>query len=174
MGKEKNKIKTHNLIFLFIATTIIITTISLSKYVSTVSTDSITKVALMANDLSVDIDLTEGVYPGYKTIRPITFTNENEEGMICDVAQQFTLQFGRETIENIPINFSIYKDVLCTEIIEPDENGYYSSEDFKLNAGERDEKTYFLEISWPEEENEEQLAFEIGYFTMNIIVEQVN
>lgn len=78
MRKVKYKIKAHNLIFIYVVTTIIVTTISLSRYVTTVSSNSMTKVALMAEDVAVDIDLTEGIYPGYEKVCPVTITNKDE------------------------------------------------------------------------------------------------
>lgn len=79
MRKVKYKLKTHNLIFVYLVTTIIITTLSLSKYVTTISSNSMAKVALMAESVSADIDLSEGFYPGSETICPIVITNTDEE-----------------------------------------------------------------------------------------------
>ena len=54
--KEK-KIKLHNLIFIYIITTIIVTVFSFSKYVTTVSRDNKAQLAAMATNMSVNIAL---------------------------------------------------------------------------------------------------------------------
>lgn len=174
MGKREHKIKTHNLMFLYIITTIIVTTMSFSKYVSTVSTDSIAKVAVMANSVSVDMQLPMSAYPGSDPIIcPIIITNKEQEN-VCEVSQKFTIGIERKVAENIPLVWGLYKDEFCTEIIEKDENGNYISDDFTFNAGIEETKTYYLKINWSEDKKDEYLAFEIEYFSINVVSTQID
>ena len=174
MENYKHKIKTHNLIFIYVITTIIITLISFSRYVTTVTTDATTRVALMADSVSVDLNLEEGMQPGYEAIYPIVITNKDEEGNICEVSQQFTIEIEREKDKNLPLTLTLYKDENCTEIVEPDENGIYTSNEFKLNAGDEEAKTYYLKINWPSEENNVELSYEMGYIKVNVTITQLD
>ena len=170
-GREP-KFKLHNLMFLYIATTILVSVISLSKYTTAISSDSIARVAVMVNSVSVDIELPIGAYPGVEPIIcPIIITNKEEE-KICEVTQEFKIQIDIQ--KNIPLELGLYKDKFCTEIIEKNENGEYISEDFKFNAGIEDTKTYYLKIEWPEEEKSEYLAFEIDYISISVVSAQIN
>ena len=174
MRNKERRFKLHNLMFLYIITTVIVTIISFSKYVTTIATDKKAVIAIMANDISsIDIDLPQEAYPGLEVVYPIVITNKKDD-RICDVTQEFTLEIEREENENIPLEFALYKDEFCTEVMSKDENGYYISDDFQLVAGEEDSRTYYLKITWPEEENEEYLAFEIGYFSVTIVSTQVD
>jgi len=174
MRNNKHKIKTHNLIFIYIITTIIITLISFSRYVTTVTIDTDTRVALMADSISVDLNLADGIYPGFEAICPIVITNKDERGNIWEVSQQFTIEIEREKDKNLPLSMILYEDKNCTEIIEPDEKGIYISSDFRLNAGVEETKTYYLKINWPSEENDIELSYEIGYLKVNVAVTQVD
>ena len=174
--REKNKerkIKFHNIVFIYFITTIIVTVISFSKYVSTVSTDKTAKIAVFANNVSVDIEFIKDAYPGTENIYPIEITNF-EGDKICDVAQKFVIKINREEAENIAVIYGLYKDEYCTEIIEKDENGNYISEDFYFNSNEKETKTYYLKVVWPEEVSEEYLAFEMGYFAVNVVSTQID
>ena len=170
---KKSKLKLHKLISLYIITTIIVTVISFSKFVTTESSNSVATVALMASEASIDIDLSDGLYPGYKKIIPIVISNKKGEE-ICEVSQQYIIEIEREESENLPLVYSLYKDESCTEMIEKDENGNYSLEEFKLQATVETEVKYYLKLEWPHEYNDENLAFEIGYLTVNIITTQLD
>ena len=169
--KYKGK-KIHNFIFLYIITTIIVTTISLSKYVTTISTDSIARVAVMANSATLDIDLSEGIFPGYETIHPIVITNV-DNGKVCEVTQEFIVKIESKS-EDLPVDVGLYKDVACTEPLEQDENGNYKSDSFKFEADVEQSTSIYLKITWPEEEKDADLAFEIGYFVLNIVATQID
>ena len=173
MKSEKN-FKTHNLIFLCIITTIIIITMSFSKYESTVAGNNVTKVALMANSVSMDINLPISGHPGMDfIICPIVITNK-EEDKVCEVSQKYTIEIETQEYLNIPLTFELYKDKYCTEIMGCDENGIYYYDDFFFKAGVEDQKTYYLKIDWPENANSEYLAFEIEYFSVNVVATQVD
>ena len=171
--RREHKFKLHNLLFIYIATTVIVTVVSFSKYVTTVSTDSTAKIAIMANSVSIDLGIPKDAYPGYETIYPIILSNE-DEGKICEVTQKYIIKIKRDSFENIPIEFELYKDEYCTESVEKDENGYYIAEEFILDANQRQTNTHYLKIYWPEEYNDANLAFEIGYFTIDVISTQLD
>lgn len=174
MKKLKGKIKIHNLMFIYIVTTIIVATLSLSKYVTTVTTDSIAKVAVMTNKVSVDMDLPMKAYPGSEPIIcPIIITNK-EGDQICDVSQKFTIMVGRAEVQNLPLVFELYKDQYCTEIIEKDDDGNYISEEFVFKAGVEETKTYYLKVYWPDDKKDEYLAFEIEHFSINVVGTQID
>ena len=159
--------------FIYVITTIIVTVFSFSKYVTTVSTDNKAKLAAMANSMSVDIALTQEVYPGFAMVFPIEITNKDEE-KVCDVAQEFILRIDRAEMENLPLVFSLYNDEFCTNEIEALEKDVFEAENFEFAAGVEETKTYFLKVYWPENEKNEALAFEIGYFSVEIIATQVD
>lgn len=170
--KEK-KIKLHNLIFIYVITTIIVTVFSFSKYVTTVSTDNKAKLAAMATNMSVNITLTQEAYPGFSMVFPIEISNK-ENGRICDVSQEFILKIDRADMENLPLEFSLYNDEFCTNKIDETEKDTFLSESFNFTAGVEETKTYYLKVDWPENEKNESLAFEIGYFSVEIIATQVD
>ena len=103
----------------------------------------------------------------------IILSNE-DEGKICEVTQKYIIKIKRDSFENIPIEFELYKDEYCTESVEQDGNGYYIAEEFILDANERQTNTHYLKIYWPEEYNDANLAFEIGYFTIDVISTQLD
>ncbi len=170
--KEK-KIKLHNLIFIYIITTIIVTVFSFSKYVTTVSRDNKAQLAAMATNMSVNIALTQEAYPGFSMVFPVEISN-TENGRVCDVSQEFILKIDSAEMENLPLEFSLYNDEFCTSEIEEIEKDTFMSENFKFAAGVEETKTYFLKVYWPENEKNESLAFEIGYFSVEILATQVD
>lgn len=172
---NKSSVKPQYFIFIYIITAIVVVALSISKYVATKSSENIARVAVMANSSSVNIDLSEGVYPGFESIHTIELSNV-EDDKVCDVSQKFIIDIEKDEFENIPLNYEIYKDEACTDAnkIEPDENGNYSSDDFIFNGGVEETKEYFLKINWPKEKNDEAYAFEIGYCTINIAATQID
>lgn len=169
----KHKIKLHNLMFIYLITTVIVTVVSLSKYVTTVSRTNVAKVATMATNVSVDMSIPKDAYPGYEIVYPIVLTNK-EGDRICEVSQKYTINISQEDIINIPLEFNLYEDEYCTKKIEKDENGNYSSDEFIFGTESEETKTFYLKIVWPEKYNEEYYAFEIGYFSINIKAEQID
>lgn len=172
--RNEHKIKSHNLIFLCFITTIIILSISFSRYESTVASDSTTRVAIMATDVSVDAQVPVGAYPGSDpVVCPITITNKDGNN-VCEVAQSFTIEVERSTTENLPLTFELYRDEYCTEILQADENGIYSADDFRFTAKDEQEMTFYLKINWPEDKNDEAYALEIEHFAINVVATQID
>ena len=173
INKIKQKIKFHNLLFIYVVTTIIVSVVSFSRYVTTVSRESVTKVAAMANNLSVDMSIPNSAYPGFETVYPIVISNK-EEDRVCEVAQKYSIKIIRENNINIPLEFALYKDEYCTIPISKNEDNMYVDDDFYFEAGVEQTQNVYLKIVWPEEQNSEYYAFEIGYFSINIIGEQID
>ncbi len=174
MLKLKPKFKLHNFMFIYVITTIVITALSSSRYTKTFSSDTFTKVAVMANTVSTTMQTPISGYPGCDPIIcPIVITNA-EEDTVCEVSQEFVIELMRYTDVNIPLQFDLYKDELCTEVINKDENGMYVDEEFKFKAEEKETKTYYLKIEWPEDKNEEYLAYEIEAISINVIASQID
>ncbi len=170
---QKNNIT--RLMFFCIISTLIVVNFSLSKFKTTTApTEATTRVAVMASNITADINANLKVYPGCDPIVcPIELTNNDGE-KTCEVSQTFTISVEKNDLANLPITFALYKDENCTEIIEPNEDGIYISEEFKFNANARETKKYYLKASWPEEKNNESYAFEIDCFKLNINVTQVD
>lgn len=174
MLKLKPKFKLHNFMFIYVITTIVVTALSSARYTKTFSSDSFTKVAVMANTVFTTLQTPISGYPGCDPIIcPIVITNAIEDN-VCEVAQEFVIEIIRYTDINIPLQFDLYKDELCTEVITKDENSMYADEEFKFKAGEKDTKTYYLKIEWPEDKNEEYLAHEIEAVSINVISSQID
>ena len=169
---KERKIKLHNLMFIYVMTTIIVTVISFSKYVTTVSTSSNAKLAAMASTMSVDIALTQEAYPGFEMVFPVEVTNKENE-RVCDVSQKYILQVDRAEMENLPLEFTLYRDEFCTDEITGSDD-VFSAEDFTFRAGVEETKKYYLKVRWPENEKNESLAFEIGYFSVEIVATQID
>ena len=104
---------------------------------------------------------------------PVEISN-TENGRVCDVSQEFILKIDSAEMENLPLEFSLYNDEFCTSEIEEIEKDTFMSENFKFAAGVEETKTYFLKVYWPENEKNESLAFEIGYFSVEILATQVD
>ncbi len=174
-SRNKNSIKPQYFIFIYIITAIMVLALTVSKYVSSKSTEKVAKIAVMANSSSVNIDLSDGVYPGFERVHTIAVSNV-EENKVCEVKQKFVIDIEKDEFENIPLKYEIYTDQACTAAckIEPDEEGYYVSDDFIFNAGVEEEKKIYLKIKWPEEQNDEKYAFEIGYCTINVTATQID
>lgn len=175
--KRANKIiKRHAniaVIIFFCIILLIVTKFALAKFKTTNSYTGGAIIALMANNVYVDINEKISGYPGCDPIIcPITLTNKNENG-ICEITQKFEISIDKKNIQNLPIVFSMYNDELCTEIIAPDENGVYTNDEFILDAGVEQTKTVYLKISWPEDIKDNYLAFEIDYFKLYIVSTQV-
>ena len=173
--KKKN---TKKLIYKFAVSIIIILIIiginvAIARYKSSLSGNSSSAIAIMANDVYVDISKNISGYPGSDTICPIVITNKDDKG-ICEVAQKFEISIERQNEENIPINFSIYKDAQCTQEITKNENDVYTDENFKMDAGTEQTKRIYLKITWPENANDDYLSYEIESFRLHIAATQIN
>lgn len=170
-GKKVNKVI---LLFLLILTAIIVVNISISKFESMGQLSGTSRVALMASDAYVDLDDDIMLYPGCEPkVYEVIITNK-EENKICEVTQKYQLKIEKGETANLPIDISLYKDANCTQELIPNGNGYYSSDDYVLQAGVEESKIFYAKISWQNSSKNPSYAFEIDYFRIRIISEQVN
>lgn len=172
--EKLKQIPIFKLVFFCFITTVIVSEITFSRYKTTLSHYNTSKVAVMANDISLDLTTPVDMYPGSEpAVVAITLTN-TDNGKICEVSQSYTFEIKRGEMTNIPFEFDLYKDRECTELVNKDELGIFSDASFIFKAGIKEEHTYYLKISWPEEHNDASYAFEIDYFKVIINSTQIN
>lgn len=171
ISRKKTIIKI--LIICFI-TTIISVELTLAGYKTSTNLMAATTVALMANNTTIEIENNLEGYPGCDPIVcPIVLTNV-KDNKVCRVGQKYFISVDRTNLQNIPLEFSLYEDENCTQILAPDENGIYSDESFVFEAGVETTITYYLKIEWPEDKNNSDFAFEVEYFKLNVDIEQID
>lgn len=172
--QRNNKNLLDKLLLFVIIATIIMVNFSLAKFKKTAAIDSETKIAIMANDITVDIDTKIEGYPGCKPIICAIELTNADDTKVCEVSQKFTVSILNNSTSNIPIKYSLYRDINCTENLIPNEEGIYENEDFKFEANKKESKKYYLKIIWPEEENNPFYAFEMDYLNLKINIEQLD
>ena len=137
MRIKRKKIKKGILIFLYIITAIIVINISISKYETTSIVHKETTVAIMESNSYVEIENDIKMYPGCEPqIYDITITNKQNDA-ICDVTQSYKLKIERSEPQNLPLEIALYSDANCTQLLTPNEFGYYTDENYKFNARNR-------------------------------------
>ena len=145
-----------------------------AKFKTTIATDNITRIAIMANDVVADIETNIEAYPGCDPIIcAIELTNDDGTN-VCEVSQKFTMSIENESTKNLPIEFTLYSDENCTEIITLNDEGIYEDDNFKFEPNQKEIKTYYLKIIWPEDKNDQFYAFEIDYLNLQVKIEQVD
>lgn len=175
---QKNKISRKKLILkiliICIITSILSIELTLAGYKSSTNLMSAATVALMANNTTIEIENNLEGYPGCEPIVcPIILTNV-KDNKVCKVGQKYSISVDRTQFQNIPLEFSLYKDENCTEILAPNENFVYTDESFIFEAGVETSITYYLKVEWPEDKNNSDFAFEVEYFKINVDVEQID
>lgn len=172
--ENKRKLSIIKILIFCLITTIISIDLTFANYKSEVQLQAATTIALMASNTTIEIENNLEGYPGCNPIIcPITLSNV-KDSKVCKVSQKYSISVDRTEIQNIPLEFSLYTDKYCTEILTPDENGIYSDETFVFKSGVESSITYYLKIEWPEDKNSSDLAFEVEYFKLNVDVEQID
>ena len=172
--QKKIKIPKGVLIFISVITGIIVVGFSLSKYESSSQMMATARVALIASNAYVEFDDDIKGYPGCEPkIYELTITNK-EENKICEVTQKYSIKIENSEFENLPLEVSIYKDAECTDEIIPDTNGYYKQDDFIFYSGVEGSKKVYLKVEWPVTSKNPAYAFEVDYFRVRIIGEQLD
>ena len=168
------KVSFFKLMFFCLMTTIIVVELTFSRYATTLSKTTNAVIALMANDVSTDIIIPDGIYPGSEpSIITVSVKNE-DNGKISQVSQKYMMKIVRNGQVNIPFEFELYKDENCTQLLKMNENGYYYDTGFTFDAGVKKEHTYYLKVYWPEEYNDSSYAFEIDYISFLIDIIQLD
>lgn len=174
MKNRFQKISISKLAFILFVTTIIISEFTLSRYSTTLSKQEEATIAVMGSDVSLNILTPSDVYPGSApAVIPIVITNKGN-GKVCDVSQKFQVSLIRSESINIPFEYGLYEDIDCTNLLQKDENGYYTDSSYNFDAGIESSKVLYLKVEWPEEYNQESYAFEIDYVKVKITVTQVD
>lgn len=174
MKKRLKNLSLSKLTFILIITTIIVTELTLSQYSTTLSRQEEAVIAIMGSDVSLNIVTPQDIYPGSApAVIPIILTNK-ENNKVCDVSQEFSLSLERSELENIPFEYALYEDSNCTKVLETNQAGEYVNSDFSFKAGIEDSITYYLKLTWPEEYNQENYAFEIDYIKVKVKTSQLD
>ncbi len=174
MISKIKKIATGKLIFLFLITAIIVVGFSLSKYETKLEIMGTSKIAIMANDVYVDIENTLQGYPGCNPyVYEIIITNKENE-KICEVAQKYVIKIEKEESQNLPLEVELYKDVACTQRITKNGAGYYNDVDFVFDANIEQTNKVYLKVNWPSDNKNPANAFEIDYFRILVNSDQIN
>lgn len=134
--------------------------------------NEVATIAVMANDITSDTQIVFDGQPGSEIIYPIKITNE-QNGKVCEVSQNFTIQINLSGYNNLPLKYELYEDEEATKLLEPNANGVYENNNFSFEANKKSSKTLYIKISWPSTENDEQLSTEIDYFTLNVKINQI-
>ena len=170
-GKKINRVL---LLFLLIITVIIVISFSISKYESRIQISGTARVALMASDTYVDLENDIMLYPGCEPkVYEVVITNKQDD-KICEVTQKYQLKIERGETANLPIDITLYKDANCTQQLTPNGNGYYTSDEYVFQAGVEQSKTFYAKVSWQNSSKNPSYAFEIDYFRIHIISEQID
>lgn len=168
------KFNLSRLLFLVFITTILVVSISLSKFTSTLSSSDGVNIALFANDITTTYSLNQKLYPGSDAlVIPITVTNK-KDGKICEISENFVVEIKNNENENIPLEFGLYKDINCTNQVLKNSNGYYTDSNFKFTKGIEENKIYYLKVNWPSNYNDSAYAFEVDYLIIKFIITQID
>lgn len=149
MRSKKLKITLDKLVFLCIVTTIIVATISLSKFKTIIATSSNAKVAVPIIDLS-STSLKVSITPLEEKTYTFSVTN-NKDGRKSETAMEYTLQI--KSLSNLPLEFELY----TYDNSEKGENNLLSgsgkiTDKIQMNIEENVLHTYQLKIKWKTDE----------------------
>ena len=172
--KSKKSLNLKVVILLCIVTAVIVISLSISKYESKVKFVDSTTVALMASDVYAPVGDEIKGYPGCDPyIYEIVLTNK-ESDKICEVSQKYAFSIEREDNVNLPIQIALYKDIDCTELLTANQDGFYESNEFKFDAGQEQSRKFYLKVTWPESYKNPSYTFEIDYFRIHVLVDQID
>lgn len=149
MRLKKFKITLDKLVLLCMATTIIVATISLSKFKTTIATASNAKAAVPVIDLS-STSLNISIAPLEEKTYTFSVAN-NKDGQKSETAMEYTLQI--KTLSNLPLEFELY----TYDNSEIGENNLLSgngniTDKIPMNIEENVSHTYQLKIKWKTDE----------------------
>lgn len=156
-GKQRRKARSRLpmsvcLVYLMVVT-FLFTGVSFSKYVTTASGGEEARVAVVSSGVVVENIQVSG-HPGdTDMVKAITVSNhETVSGkeQVCEVALQCKISTENVT-GNIPLEFEFYEDEQCTK----------SLDEIIFSPNVKGEKTCYLKIIWPTNDNNEAYAFEI-------------
>ena len=143
-------------------------TVTLARYASSVEGQGTATAALYQNDAS--FTLTGNDIPSHPgDSKTLTFTVSNtKDGKTAEVAQ--TYEFMIQTAGNIPFQFALSKDNESTWK-EVKANLKTDYKDNILNLNEQTD-TWQLKITWPDTASESTYTNEIDYVQVKVLMEQ--
>ena len=162
--KKLKKIPLRVWLFYLLLLSTLLTGISYASYRSESSGGSSVRVALFANDASIDLSVTD-FYPGKTVELPITVTNYDDEN-VCEVSQSYEMQ-ASAFVGRIPLEI---KWKTNGSILPGNASG-----NFFVSEG-RTHDDYFLVVSWPINAGypDAEFADEIEVIRINVRCEQID
>lgn len=161
--RQRKKLRTDRLIFLFIITTIIVTVLTLAKYKSTVATEeSSAKVAFPAIDLLSDEVLDVDINPTTEEKEFIFSVTNTEEEKRTEVTIKYTIQI--QTLSNLPLEFELYtyeNEIKGTKNLLDGNGNITDYINFDFDEDKIDK--YMLIIKWKDGQTDYRFSHTIDY-----------
>ena len=167
----KLKITSDKLILLCIITTIIVATMSLSKFKSSMATSSNAKAAVPIIDLS-STTLDVPIAPLEEKTYTFSVANNKDEQQ-SETVMEYTLQI--KSLRNLPLEFELYN----YDNDEIGENNLLSgsgnvTEKIQMGIDENTLHTYQLKIKWSSDETDYKYSQEADYVQIILNSSQVD
>lgn len=162
--------KTKRLFLAVLITTIIVTTLALSKYKTASASKDRARIATPVISLSSNLlDIGIEISP-YKDVADYVFEVSNyDEQKESEVSMEYTLQV--KTSKSLPLEFELYNydDESKTNLLIGD-----STDKIQMYADQKTNKKYGLKIKWNENQKNYLYADEIDYIQLVLNGEQVD
>lgn len=146
-----------------LAASVVCTGVTFSSYLSSTSGGDETRVALFANDVSMNIPISDDCYPGCSFEIPITVSNYEKVGLterICEVSQTYTLE-AQLLVGNLPLSIQWKSG---------NNSGEFGATDPAIN------NTHYIVVTWPinAESTSYEYADEIEVIRITVDAEQAD
>ena len=157
------KIPLRAYLLYLLAASVVCTGVTFSSYLSSSSGGDGAKVAVFANDVSINLPISDDCYPGCSFEVPITVCNYETAGLtkkVCEVSQRYTLE-AQLLVGNLPLT------------IEWKEGN--SSGTFNANDPAKDNAHYVI-VTWPVEPGSTDYSYadELEVLRIIAVSEQVD
>lgn len=177
MKKYRNRVGTLAavLLSLSLVTTSMVSGL-MARHVSQSSGGDTARVAVMASNVEIPLGNVVMIHPGETNIVPIKLTNK-DGNVICEVDQRYimTVEPISESINNLPLEYSLYKDEGCKDEAEITVDGStLSGAEGTFEASVEQTASYWLKVTWPKDQNNAYLAFEIDALKVKVRAEQID
>ena len=165
--EKKNKLRLPISAYLtyLLAATLMFTGISFSKFATTSSGADHASVAVMAMDVSYEIENQFPIAPGETVEFTVTLTNK-ENGRICDITQNYSM-----TVENLTNNMNLSFSYI---LVDGENETAYNSASGTFHAGVEESATYRVIMTWTGAPQPANSAFEVDGLKIVIRSEQVD
>lgn len=140
-----------------------------ARYSTSASGSDNARIAVMAAGVtSITLDTITGcpttTYSVAQPIKICNYATVNGKERVSEVSLRIKLE-AATVMNNIPLTFAFFKDAACQTAV--------SDADLLFAPGEKDEKTFYLQISWPKVAVE-SYAFEIDAIRVVATAEQID